>query len=152
MSEDRDSRLEALELKIMEFELAQNELDAVVIRQGAEIRQLTETLEAALARLDSGCSEFRESGSLRRPPAVASGACSAVIISCVRLWMSTGRLSHNRRRVSPGIMVLTSTFKAGTRGRSSSPEKKKANKTNTTAQTATLNIAFANTRKRRRRT
>jgi len=26
MSEDRDSRLEALELKIMEFELAQNEL------------------------------------------------------------------------------------------------------------------------------
>lgn len=53
MSEDRDSRLEALELKIMEFELAQNELDAVVIRQGAEIRQLTETLEAALARLEA---------------------------------------------------------------------------------------------------
>ena len=53
MSEDRDSRLEALELKVMEFELAQNELDAVIIRQGAEIRQLTEALEAALARLDA---------------------------------------------------------------------------------------------------
>ncbi len=53
MPDDRDGRLEALELKIMEFELAQSELDAVVISQGAEISQLTKALEAALARLDA---------------------------------------------------------------------------------------------------
>ena len=53
MADDRNQRLEALELKIMEFELIQNELDAVVIRQGAEIEYLKSTLEMALVRFEA---------------------------------------------------------------------------------------------------
>lgn len=56
MADDRDYRIEALELKVMELELAQNELDTVVIRQGVEITQLTSALEAALARFNASTS------------------------------------------------------------------------------------------------
>lgn len=53
MSDTPDQRLEALELKIMEFEVTQNQLDAVLVRQSAEIDALKQALEAAVARLDA---------------------------------------------------------------------------------------------------
>lgn len=57
MPDDRDHRLESLELKLMEFEVTQGELDAVVIRQGLEIEQLKSALEIALARLEAAGKE-----------------------------------------------------------------------------------------------
>ncbi len=53
MADTHDHRLEALELKLMEFEVTQNELDAVVIRQAAEIDHLKLALQNVLTRLDN---------------------------------------------------------------------------------------------------